>query len=61
MADHIVFSTHGNLLALILQYYDSSIDFTFWKSLTIPDIYALNIKKGGEHIMSRLWNEKHVY
>ena len=37
--EHIVLSTHGNLLALILQTFDPSVDFVFWKSLTMPDIY----------------------
>lgn len=37
----VVLSTHGNLLALILQGFDPSIDFSFWKLLTMPDVYVL--------------------
>jgi 2,3-bisphosphoglycerate-dependent phosphoglycerate mutase len=47
----------GNLLALILNYYDPSIDFAFWKSLTIPDIYILNLNQFEEVSMSRLWED----
>lgn len=53
--EHIVLSTHGNLLALILQGFDSSVDFAFWKSLTMPDICSLSFNQTGEAVMSRLW------
>ena len=53
--DAVVLSTHGNLLALILQAFDPSIDFSFWKSLTMPDIYVLFIGKTGEVRYHRLW------
>jgi 2,3-bisphosphoglycerate-dependent phosphoglycerate mutase len=55
--DHVVLSTHGNLLALILQAYDPSIDFTFWKSLTMPDVYRLCIRGARCVTIRRLWNE----
>lgn len=53
--EHIALSTHGNLMALILQGFDPSIDFSFWKSLTMPDIYALNLGQAGKVVMNRLW------
>jgi len=56
-AEHIVFSTHGNLMALILQTFDPSVDFMFWKSLTMPDVYKLNISRTGRGVMQRLWQE----
>jgi 2,3-bisphosphoglycerate-dependent phosphoglycerate mutase len=54
---HIVLSMHGNLMALVLQIFDSSVDFLFWKSLTMPDVYRLNISQTGEGLMQRLWQE----
>ncbi len=36
---HVAVATHGNLLALILQHFDPSIGFDFWRSLSMPDIY----------------------
>jgi 2,3-bisphosphoglycerate-dependent phosphoglycerate mutase len=39
--EHVVLSTHGNLLALLLQHFDPAIDFHFWQSLTMPDVYRL--------------------
>jgi 2,3-bisphosphoglycerate-dependent phosphoglycerate mutase len=54
----IVLSTHGNLLALILNYYNKNLDYEFWKNLTIPDIYAININNKEEGSIKRLWREK---
>jgi len=53
--EHIVLSTHGNLMALILQTFDPSVDFMFWKSLSMPDIYKLEISQSGMGVMQRLW------
>lgn len=40
---NIVIGTHGNIMALIMNYYDSSkYNFDFWKSLSMPDIYKLS-------------------
>ena len=57
MTEHIVLSTHGNLMALILQSFDPSVDFAFWKSLTMPDIYTLSFNQVGEAVVSKLWYE----
>jgi 2,3-bisphosphoglycerate-dependent phosphoglycerate mutase len=56
-AGHIVISTHGNLMALILQWFDPTIDFVFWKLLTMPDIYELCLGHEGEVSRRRLWCE----
>jgi len=57
VAEHIVLSTHGNLMALILQGFDPSVDFAFWESLTMPDIYTLSFSQAGEAVIDRLWRE----
>jgi 2,3-bisphosphoglycerate-dependent phosphoglycerate mutase len=53
--EHLVLSTHGNLLALLLQHFDPAIDFEFWASLTMPDIYTLSIGATGDVEIRRLW------
>jgi 2,3-bisphosphoglycerate-dependent phosphoglycerate mutase len=53
--EHLVLATHGNLLALLLQHFDPSIDFLFWKSLTMPDIFRLDTSVEGEIAIQRLW------
>jgi 2,3-bisphosphoglycerate-dependent phosphoglycerate mutase len=52
--DYIVVSTHGNLMALMLQHFDPSIDFAFWRSLTMPDVYELQWPVEGEIGIRRL-------
>ncbi|KFM99161.1 histidine phosphatase family protein [Bacillus clarus] len=37
----IVIGTHGNIMVLIMNYFDSTYDFHFWKMLEMPDIYKL--------------------
>ena len=51
----VVLSTHGNLMSLILQAFDPSVDFSFWNSLTMPDIYALSISQTDVGRYHRLW------
>lgn len=53
----IVLSTHGNLMALILQDFFPSVNFTFWKSLTMPDVYKISISLSDEVEMQRLWKD----
>lgn len=53
----IVLSTHGTLMALLLQHFEPSIDFTFWKSLTMPDIFALCAGTGDAASIRRVWEE----
>lgn len=55
--EHLVLATHGNLLALLLQHFDPSVDFVFWKALTKPDIYELNICAEGRTSIQRLWQD----
>lgn len=38
---NIVIGTHGNIMVLIMNYYDSIYDYEFWKQLSMPDIYQL--------------------
>jgi len=55
--EHVVLSTHGNLMALVLQHFDPRIDYAFWKKLTMPDIYELRMDGGGVSI-ARLWQSQ---
>ncbi len=51
----VVLATHGNLLALILQFFDPGINFDFWKALTMPDLYELRVTEGNTATYRRLW------
>jgi len=50
----IAVGTHGNLLVLILQHFDPSVGFAFWQSLTMPDVYRLEVTDG-RATCHRLW------
>jgi 2,3-bisphosphoglycerate-dependent phosphoglycerate mutase len=51
----VVAATHGNLLALIAGHFDASLGYPFWQSLTMPDVYRLELE--GERLvtMDHLW------
>lgn len=55
--EHIVLSTHGNLLALVLNHFDPAYGFAFWKSMTMPDIYQLSFSRSGAVLIHRLWSD----
>lgn len=39
---NIVIGTHGNIMVLLMNYFDSKYDFRFWKTIRMPDIFKLN-------------------
>lgn len=41
---NVVIGTHGNLMVLIMNYFDKRYDFEFWKRLEMPDIYKLTFQ-----------------
>jgi len=46
--------THGNLMSLILRYFDESFGFNEWENLTNPDVYRIDIENNQINI-KRLW------
>lgn len=47
--------THGDIMTLMLNYFDQRYGYAFWKSLTMPDIYKVRIE-GNELIeVERMW------
>ncbi|MBW8352045.1 histidine phosphatase family protein [Bacillus sp. IITD106] len=41
---NVVIGTHGNIMVLIMNYFDSKFDFSFWQNLDMPDIYKLTFE-----------------
>ncbi|MFY3790409.1 histidine phosphatase family protein [Ureibacillus sp. MALMAid1270] len=50
-----VLVSHGNLLSLLLKYFNNDFGFESWKSLSNPDVYLLTIESG-QVTTARLWN-----
>jgi 2,3-bisphosphoglycerate-dependent phosphoglycerate mutase len=53
----IVVSTHGNLLALVVNGFDSTYGYDFWRSLTFPDVYELRLRGARLRGIRRVWGE----
>ena len=52
---HVVISTHGNLLTIILNHFNARIGYPFWENLTLPDIYRVNTKSTESPEILRIW------
>ncbi|NRG46536.1 histidine phosphatase family protein [Bacillus sp. CRN 9] len=53
---NIAVGTHGNIMVLIMNYFDGKYDFSFWKDLDMPDIYKLTFDKKNLKEVKRIWN-----
>ncbi|WAA12809.1 histidine phosphatase family protein [Fervidibacillus halotolerans] len=58
---NIVIGTHGNIMVLIMKYFDQRFDFTFWNQLDMPDIYKLSFDKHKLIEVKRIWNRDSFY
>lgn len=54
--EQVVIASHGNLAALVLQHFDPTIGFDFWQSMTMPDIYRLDISAASTSSIDRVWS-----
>ena len=43
--EHIIISSHGNLICILLNYFDDAIQYSFWKQLPMPAILILKDEK----------------
>jgi 2,3-bisphosphoglycerate-dependent phosphoglycerate mutase len=50
-----VVGTHGNIMTIILNYYDESYGYDFWKSTSKPDIYQLTFTANLLQKVHRIW------
>jgi 2,3-bisphosphoglycerate-dependent phosphoglycerate mutase len=52
---NIVIGTHGNIMTIIMNYFDEKYDFCFWRDLDMPDIYKLTFKKTSLKSVNKIW------
>ncbi|WP_064091826.1 histidine phosphatase family protein [Rossellomorea aquimaris] len=52
----VVIGSHGNIMVLIMNYFDRKYDFQFWKELSMPDIYRLTFEENNLVDVKRIWN-----
>jgi len=52
---NVAIGTHGNIMVLIMNYFDNKYDYDFWQNLSMPDIYKLSFQDnmfiGAERIL----------
>jgi 2,3-bisphosphoglycerate-dependent phosphoglycerate mutase len=53
----VVVTTHGNLLALILNGLNPTFGFEFWRRLSFPDVYELRVEGAHPVSVRRVWQD----
>lgn len=53
---NIVIGTHGNIMALIMNYFNDKFDFSFWQELDMPDIYKLSFDECNLIEVKKIWD-----
>lgn len=53
---NVVIGTHGNIMVLIMNYFDKKYSYDFWKSLNMPDIYKLSFENEVFISINRIWS-----
>lgn len=51
----IVIGTHGDIMTLMLNYFDKRYGYDFWKSTSLPDIYKISIEGMELLEVKRMW------
>ncbi|MDF2066572.1 histidine phosphatase family protein [Bacillus sp. Cr_A10] len=52
---NVVIGTHGNIMVLIMNFFDKKYDFSFWQNLDMPVIYKLTFDGKVLRNVERLW------
>ncbi|MCM3786230.1 phosphoglycerate mutase family protein [Neobacillus mesonae] len=55
--NNIVLVSHGNLISLLLKYFDDRIGFKEWAALSNPDVFHLNFSAEDKPAIHRIWVE----
>jgi hypothetical protein len=53
----LVVATHGNSMALILNGFDPSFGYEFWRELSFPDVYELEFEASALIRVRRIWDK----
>lgn len=53
---NIVIGTHGNIMTIIMNYYNTNYGFDFWNSTSKPDIYKMAFFDNQLESIERIWD-----
>lgn len=51
----VAIGTHGNIMVLIMNYFDNKYNYSFWKQLDMPDIYRLQFNDKELFEVKQIW------
>ncbi|MGE6755073.1 histidine phosphatase family protein [Rossellomorea sp. NPDC071047] len=54
---NVVIGTHGNIMVLIMSYFDPQYDIRFWRRLEMPDVYCLTFDDKNLKSVNRIWTQ----
>lgn len=54
----IAVGIHGNIMAIIMNYFNEKYDYYFWKGLSMPDIYKLSFHNHELIEIKRIWKDQ---
>lgn len=57
---NIVIGTHGNIMTIIMNYYNKEYGFDFWNSTSMPDVYKMTFELDELIEIERLWEPMEV-
>lgn len=52
---NVIVGTHGNIMTIIMNYYDESYGFDFWNTTSKPDIYKMVFNRNKLLHIERVW------
>lgn len=55
---NIAIGTHGNIMTIIMNYFDREYGFEFWSHTSKPDIYKMAFLDGQLQDIDRIWDGK---
>ncbi|MFC7686276.1 histidine phosphatase family protein [Ureibacillus sp. GCM10028918] len=53
--ENVVIGAHGNIMTLIMNFFDRQYGFSFWQNLDMPDIYKLTFDGKVLRNVERIW------
>ncbi|GEL04908.1 histidine phosphatase family protein [Rummeliibacillus stabekisii] len=53
---NVVIGTHGNIMVLIMNFFDRQYNFSFWQNLDMPDIFKLSFDGKVLRNVERIWD-----
>lgn len=54
---NIAIGTHGNIMTIIINFFNKNYGYEFWNSTSKPDIYKLAFSNGQLQSVERMWRD----